>query len=53
MDVVFTDKKERARMPTPPNPQPATTQRAGDGSWSDARLSAVVEAAYILQAVRR
>jgi len=39
-------------MPTTPTP-PAATPRAGHGQWSDARLSAVVEAAYIMQAVRR
>jgi hypothetical protein len=40
-------------MATTPTPQPADTPRAGNGQWSDARLSAIVEAAYILQAVRR
>jgi hypothetical protein len=40
-------------MPTTPTPQPATTPRSGRGPWSDARLSAVVEAAYILEALRR
>jgi hypothetical protein len=53
MDVVFSDKKERARMATTPTPKPAPSTRGGHGQWSDARLSAVVEAAYILEAVRR
>ena len=40
-------------MPTTPTPSPAVTPPADRGQWSDSRLSAVVEAAYILQAVRR
>lgn len=36
---------------SPPAPPPSSQTRTGQ--WSDARVSAVVEAAYILQAVRR
>jgi hypothetical protein len=34
-------------------PAPTSPARADTIHWSDARLAAVVEAAYILQAVRR
>ena len=37
---------------TPP-PAPASPARADAIQWSDARVAAVVEAAYILEAVRR
>ena len=37
---------------TPP-PAPETETSVERTNWSDARLAAVVEAAYILQAVRR
>ena len=37
---------------TPP-PAPETETSAERANWSDARLAAVVEAAYILRAVRR
>jgi hypothetical protein len=42
-------------MPEPltPPPAPASTARADEIHWADARVAAVVEAAYILQAVRR
>jgi len=36
--------------PTPATPTPSATPRE---QWSNARLSAVVEAAYLLEAVRR
>jgi hypothetical protein len=34
-------------------PAPASTARADQVHWSEARVAAVVEAAYVLQAVRR
>ena len=37
---------------TPP-PAPASTSRADEIHWTEARVAAVVEAAYLLQAVRR
>jgi len=37
---------------TPP-PAPTPSPQIRTGQWTDARVSAVVEAAYILQAVRR
>ena len=42
-------------MPQTPASPPAQTSSAPirSGQWSDARLTAVVEAAYILQAVGR
>jgi hypothetical protein len=36
-----------------PPPAPASVARADQIHWTDARVAAVVEAAYILQAVRR
>jgi len=42
-------------MPQTVTPPPAPTQgtQIRGGQWTDARVSAVVEAAYILQAVGR
>ena len=37
---------------TPP-PAPASSARADEIQWTAARVAAVVEAAYLLQAVRR
>jgi hypothetical protein len=37
---------------TPP-PAPASTVRTDEIQWTEARVAAVVEAAYLLQAVRR
>jgi len=36
-----------------PPPAPASAARADQIQWSEARVAAVVEAAYLLQAVRR
>jgi hypothetical protein len=36
-----------------PPPAPATTAPADEIHWTEARVAAVVEAAYLLQAVRR
>jgi hypothetical protein len=42
-------------MTSSPTPTPAATATpvARRAQWSDARVSAVVEAAYVLEAVRR
>jgi predicted secreted protein len=60
MLVVLADNEEPNPMPatiqTPPATQPTSvTTRPSErrGANDDARLSAIVEAAYILQAVRR
>ena len=37
----------------PPPPAPASTARADQIHWTEARVAAVVEAAYLLEVVRR
>jgi len=57
MFIVQTNKEGPIDMPAllTPTPQPAPVQIARDHSrpLSDARLSAVVQAAYVLEAVGR